>query len=140
MQLHIYDCETYKCRIYSLDLVTCKNVRVKIWYLGIYNQDKLVHDGLKIDEDLPNSYADNFSRDKIKNNNSTCLWSRMDGWIIFMQHHIFNFSGGGRGANILKMWKEENESLPKWQNSQINLIIIYRIRARRQVSENTRKV
>ena len=33
-------------------LVTCKIVRVKIWYLGIYNQDNLVHDGFKIDQDM----------------------------------------------------------------------------------------
>ena len=30
------------------------------------NQDNFVHDGLKIDQDLPNALADNFSRDKIK--------------------------------------------------------------------------
>ena len=45
--------------------------RVKTWYLRIYNQDNLVHNGLKIDQDLPNSYEDNFSRNKIKKNNST---------------------------------------------------------------------
>ena len=53
-----------------IDLVTWKIVRVKIWYIGIHNQDNLVHDGLKIYQDLPNSYAENFSRDK-KINNST---------------------------------------------------------------------
>ena len=40
------------------------------WYLGIYNQDylvSLVHDGLKIHQDLPFSY----SPDKIKNDNPT---------------------------------------------------------------------
>ena len=30
----------------------------------------LINDRLKINQDLPYSYADNFSRDKIKNNNS----------------------------------------------------------------------
>ena len=28
-----------------------------------------IHDGLNIDQDLPYTYADNFSRDKIKINN-----------------------------------------------------------------------
>ena len=50
------------CRICPLDFV-----RVKIWYLGIYNQNNLVHNGLKIGQDLLYSYADNFSRNKTKN-------------------------------------------------------------------------
>ena len=37
-----------------------KIVRLKILYLGIYNEANLVYDGLKIDQDLPNSLADNF--------------------------------------------------------------------------------
>ena len=36
-----------------------------------------IHDGIKIDQDLPNPYADNFSRDKMKNNNSA-LWHWFD--------------------------------------------------------------
>ena len=36
--------------------------------IRIYNQ---VHDRLKIDQDWLYSYADNFSRDKFKNNNFT---------------------------------------------------------------------
>ena len=62
---NIYGSETL-CGIYSLDLVTWKIIHVKIWYFGNYIQDKLVHDCLQIDQDLPYSYADKFSRDKIK--------------------------------------------------------------------------
>ena len=35
-----------------------------------YNKDNCVNDQLKIDQDLPNSYADNFPRDKIRKNNT----------------------------------------------------------------------
>ena len=37
---------------------------------GLQIQENLVYDGLKIGQDLPYSYMDNFSRDKIKNKNS----------------------------------------------------------------------
>ena len=53
-------------RMYFLDLVTLIIVLVKIWYLCIYNQDDLVHERLKIGQNLPDSYADKFSRDKKK--------------------------------------------------------------------------
>ena len=36
-----------------------------------FDKDNLVHDGWKVEQDIPNSYADNFSRDKLKNDNIT---------------------------------------------------------------------
>ena len=47
--------------------------RVKIWYLGIHRTGQW---WIEDDQILPNSYGDNFLRDKIKYKNSTkCLWS-----------------------------------------------------------------
>ena len=41
-----------------------------------------VYDGLKINQDLAYFYADNFSRDKIKNKNSVlCLWFENENYI-----------------------------------------------------------
>ena len=67
--------ETF-CRIFIFDLVAWENIHVKIWWIRIYNLYYFFHDGLKIDQDLPFLYEDNFARDKIKNRNSAeCLWS-----------------------------------------------------------------
>ena len=42
--------------------------------IRIYNQDNLVHDGLKIDQDWPYSYADIFWRDTLSDNQMNGPW------------------------------------------------------------------
>ena len=63
-----------------------------------------VHDGLKVSQNIPHSYADNFSLDKIKNKNSayvfhSFVWylSEFQDFIkfLFMHFKMFNISIGG---------------------------------------------
>ena len=64
--------------------------------IRIYNQDNLVHYGLKIGQDLQYSYADNFSPDKIKFNNSALWpWFQMNEYLLPFMFRLFIDGRGG---------------------------------------------
>ena len=69
-------------RIWMTDPDDGSGWRIRITDLDC-NQDNFVHDGLKIDQDLPNAFAENFSRDKIKKINfAFCVFISSSRFII----------------------------------------------------------